>query len=258
MSRGHWLHWSQRVFAVAVFVFSALAAAACAPGVYATNVYTEEGLAELRVYCEKDAGVTVFETVEGVRGFYAESDDGCGASCRGGLTRYGYDFVEAMRTPIDRRSVSERRANERYRGSYAPGPGLFRFSVKPAGHANCHGWPIAAETDTRTYFDHVGPDAKLPVSREQGICIAAEPIDNATTQYKIVNSPTSWPVRNGRMSRYEWSVVRISDGRKLGQWIDYKRSFQRTSGLTAQISRVRGCEEARGGFDIRRILRRSD
>lgn len=154
------------------------------------------GLNELKKLCEKDAGLTIYKTVE-VDGYYDTTSIGVGAN----LIDSDYQFLEFCNdNPKFTRAITE--------------PGCWRVSKVKRESGQCY-----ERLDKRLAKYVVEPYPEFLKDH----CLAVEKIEKPTAQYSYNSDFKFWPAKND-VSEFTRSDVYIKDSQTseiLGRFVSY-------------------------------------
>ena len=154
------------------------------------------GLDELKRLCEKDAGLTIYKTVE-AEGYYDATSIGVGAN----LIDSGYQFLEFCNDdPKFTQAITE--------------PGCWRVSKVKRESGRCY-----ERLDKRLAKYVVEPYPAFLKDR----CLAVEKIDKPMARYSYHSGLKSWSAKNGALE-YTKNTETIMDtlsGKVVGSYITY-------------------------------------
>jgi hypothetical protein len=153
----------------------------------ATGCGAEDIPPEMRAMCEKDGGLRVFKVVHGVKGLFdagsvptprkferppvdARSRWGCEENCKRGIDSGAFEFVEAESALESSRNL-------------APGPGIFRYTIKEAGHPSCK--YFEKNRDIEGWGQRKGVYQHFYDIVRSGRCVGIEKVDSIGTKYAV-------------------------------------------------------------------------
>lgn len=152
------------------------------------------GLDELKKLCEKDAGLTIYKTVE-ADGYYDATGN------RMNLIKSDYQFFEYCdENPMFTDSIPE--------------PGCWRMSKVKRESGQCY-----ERLDKKLAKFVVEPYPEFL----QHYCLAVEKIEKPTARYSYQSGLKSWPAKNG-VSEFIRSYAQLKEtesGEILGEYISY-------------------------------------
>ena len=167
-----------------------------------TRAEGETGAAtEYERLCRDEAGVHVYEKVEGVSGVLDEVSETSCRYCHLALLTFGYKFVEYR--------VTKSVLSGNYPALYVNGRGLYRFTLESQNHSNC-------KLSYEFYAPRIKRGFGLPEDFK-GKCIATWKIKNIKSKYKITESESYENFPDGVIGIDSLNVVRISDSKILGE-----------------------------------------